>query len=499
MFWVCCSVVLVSESVTCKFWFGALAPNYFFGGFLVHQIHRRRDIFTKLGQQGSSRPLVLPWMFLKRFLAQSLCHSWSSGGGVFHDRFRFVRPQRWKMFTMKLLKVGVSCCDRIPGAVAFFPPDASTGENGDLSRICWKTTTASFWWCLIFLFSSMCAYMVFCSKAVAFWKERPGLWHGYWTPLKWPGDDPFSWTLWCTCPSSQFHVRSYKSQKTSNAMVLPPPWVTGQMEAPAQTKDMGGWKALVYTPEQQERLGVNEFGSKVIKVAKETMTATNDALRFGIGDRVSCNMGSECWASGKVVALHYRENGWPAETTAPYQVKLDPAFGSALIYAPEDTLETIRVYTPEQQERLGCECHGAAGNSKAEVTRDDDGALRFGIGDRVSCNLGLRCWASGTVVALHYQEKNWPPNATAPYQVKLDPAFGGGHIYVNNGHTENYPHLHPLSRSWPKWPRCARLEIVQRCQPSLLLTQQHFWSPRSSYRTCLRCTFASMTSTRMES
>ena len=213
-------------------------------------------------------------------------------------------------------------------------------------------------------------------------------------------------------------------------MVLPPPWVTGQMEAPAQTKDMGGWKALVYTPEQQERLGVNEFGSKVIKVAKETMTATNDALRFGIGDRVSCNMGSECWASGKVVALHYRENGWPAETTAPYQVKLDPAFGSALIYAPEDTLETIRVYTPEQQERLGCECHGAAGNSKAEVTRDDDGALRFGIGDRVSCNLGLRCWASGTVVALHYQEKNWPPNATAPYQVKLDPAFGRGHIYV---------------------------------------------------------------------
>ena len=39
-----------------------------------------------------------------------------------------------------------------------------------------------------------------------------------------------------------------------------PAWTRGEMEKPAGEKDMGGWTALVYTEEQQARLGVDEQG-----------------------------------------------------------------------------------------------------------------------------------------------------------------------------------------------------------------------------------------------
>ncbi len=40
-----------------------------------------------------------------------------------------------------------------------------------------------------------------------------------------------------------------------------PAWTSDTaIERPAGEKDMGGWAASVYTPEQQARLGVDEFG-----------------------------------------------------------------------------------------------------------------------------------------------------------------------------------------------------------------------------------------------
>mmetsp|Transcript_99714 Transcript_99714/g.175715 ORF Transcript_99714/g.175715 Transcript_99714/m.175715 type:complete len:141 (-) Transcript_99714:73-495(-) len=39
-----------------------------------------------------------------------------------------------------------------------------------------------------------------------------------------------------------------------------PAWTRGEIEAPAGTRDMGGWIMAVYTPEQQKRLQVDEKG-----------------------------------------------------------------------------------------------------------------------------------------------------------------------------------------------------------------------------------------------
>ena len=45
--------------------------------------------------------------------------------------------------------------------------------------------------------------------------------------------------------------------------VTGPAWTQGQIERPLGQKDMGGWQAAVYTPEQQARLGVDEQGHAV--------------------------------------------------------------------------------------------------------------------------------------------------------------------------------------------------------------------------------------------
>jgi len=47
-----------------------------------------------------------------------------------------------------------------------------------------------------------------------------------------------------------------------------PAWTRGEIEAPEGVKDMGSYKIRVYTPEQQARLGVDEYGRRVSKSDK---------------------------------------------------------------------------------------------------------------------------------------------------------------------------------------------------------------------------------------
>ena len=54
-------------------------------------------------------------------------------------------------------------------------------------------------------------------------------------------------------------------QKVGGSGGLGPAFTRGEIEAPAGEKDMGSYKAAVYTQEQQDRLNVNEQGQKIKK------------------------------------------------------------------------------------------------------------------------------------------------------------------------------------------------------------------------------------------
>lgn len=73
--------------------------------------------------------------------------------------------------------------------------------------------------------------------------------------------------------------------------------------------------------------------------------------RFGVGAAVMCNLGASGWKPGRVIALDYREDHWPEDQIAPYQVLLDEEH--ALIYVPEDDPAYCRQPTQEDSRIAG--------------------------------------------------------------------------------------------------------------------------------------------------
>ncbi|MEM9016502.1 MAG: hypothetical protein AAGC68_05775 [Verrucomicrobiota bacterium] len=69
-------------------------------------------------------------------------------------------------------------------------------------------------------------------------------------------------------------------------------------------------------------------------------------LRFEIGTAVMCNLGPNGWKLGQIIAQHYREDHWPAEQVAPYQVLLEN--DEMLIYVPEDDDRYCRAAANEE-------------------------------------------------------------------------------------------------------------------------------------------------------
>ena len=116
-------------------------------------------------------------------------------------------------------------------------------------------------------------------------------------------------------------------------------------------KDIGGdfdamnreWCAWLDPENKPVRATVQAAMARPEILVEVQVTAVLETqLRFGIGERVLCNMGETGgWTPGTVIALNYREDGWPSGKTAPYQVKLD-GDTERQIYAPEDHDGIIR-------------------------------------------------------------------------------------------------------------------------------------------------------------
>ncbi|MEM7698738.1 MAG: hypothetical protein AAF236_10075, partial [Verrucomicrobiota bacterium] len=109
-------------------------------------------------------------------------------------------------------------------------------------------------------------------------------------------------------------------------------------------------------------------------------------LRFEIGSAVMCNLGQSGWKLGQIIGLHYREDSWPAEQVAPYQVLLGA--DQLLIYVPEDDDRYCRAATDEEMKMARRPDALATLPSQPEVAETEPGLESKGV---ESMSPQLRC------------------------------------------------------------------------------------------------------------
>jgi hypothetical protein len=134
-----------------------------------------------------------------------------------------------------------------------------------------------------------------------------------------------------------------------------------------------------------------------------------------------CNMGPHGWKLGRIIALRYREDDWPAGTEAPYQVALEEDHD--LIYVPEDDASYCREPTHEDLRIAGRSDALAAlppgleasapeveptGRSAAVELRCRDGAALIGSPSYRSgrchcCDCCPRSWSYAELYSEHYR------------------------------------------------------------------------------------------------
>ena len=78
-----------------------------------------------------------------------------------------------------------------------------------------------------------------------------------------------------------------------------------------------------------------QMSERNLENARAALRARETPLRFKVGTRVECCMGTNQWEPGTVIKLWYFTQG----SHAPYQVELDEG---NLIFAPEDSDRCVR-------------------------------------------------------------------------------------------------------------------------------------------------------------
>ncbi|MEM9193024.1 MAG: hypothetical protein AAGF12_27870, partial [Myxococcota bacterium] len=137
--------------------------------------------------------------------------------------------------------------------------------------------------------------------------------------------------------------------------------------------------------------------------------------RFQVGAAVMCNLGSSGWKLGRIIALHYREDHWPAGKVAPYQVALEA--DHALIYVPlddvrycrEPTLEDLRI--ARRMDALAALPAGAEGTEPIGTGAQlgcaggttEPGSSGYRSGRCHCCDCCPRSWSSAELYSEHYR------------------------------------------------------------------------------------------------
>ena len=127
-------------------------------------------------------------------------------------------------------------------------------------------------------------------------------------------------------------------------LIIGPSWTWGGMEKPSETKDMGTWQALLYSKEQQARLGVDEWGHST-RTQEPTLVPAipidpinNDGYSIPIVDPaiVPIPIRPDQARTGKAKAFDFRRLKGKAHKPPPFPPAFSMAYDDDTLYDPSE-------------------------------------------------------------------------------------------------------------------------------------------------------------------